>query len=170
MIGNVSQAWLDWNFLEGEADSVARVKEATQTGPGAWARIVGTRDDLDAITEEQQVNPGVYVIYTGPQLIEANERGALVRHSWRVVLAVASAAGGAKGREASPRNLVAGKFLPHLLQALHGYIPKGSTTALVPVTPPPMWPNGKFAYYPLAFTSDCHYSTQKGPANRPMPR
>ena len=161
MIGNVSQSWLDWNFNAGELDIARRIKEAVQTGPDAWARIVGTREDLEAIEEDQQLTPGVYVVYAGPAFKDSSPAGATVEHRWRVVLAVSSKA---PGREASPRNQIAGKFLPSLLQALHGYIPEGSTTALVPVTPPPIWPNGSFTYYPLAFTSDCVYSTRKGPA------
>jgi hypothetical protein len=166
MIGNTTQAWSDWNFLEGELDIVRRIKEAVQTGPGAWARIVGTRDDLDDIKEEQQVTPGVYVIYAGFSVKDANTSQATIEHRWRVVLAVATAT---PGREASPRNQVAGQFLPSLLQALHGFIPAGSTTGLVPATPPPSFPNGKFSYYPLSFVSDTIYTTRKGPAIGPLP-
>lgn len=161
MIAGASQSWLDWNFHAGELDIARRIKDAVQTGPDAWARIVGTRDDMDAITEEQQLTPGVYVIYAGYGVKDATPGGATIEHRWRVVLAIASKV---PGREASPRNQVAGKFLPALLQALHGYIPEGSTTALVPTTPPQPRPSGHFTYYPLAFTSDCVYSTRKGPA------
>ena len=165
MIGN-TQAWADWNFMAGELDIVRRIKEATQTGPDAWARVVGTRDDLDQVKEDQQVTPGVYVIYAGPGFKQANQSQATVEHRWRIVLAVAAAT---PGREASPRNQVAGKYLPSLLQALHGFVPAGSTTGLVPATPPPMYPNGKFSYYPLSFTSETIYTTRKGPAIGPLP-
>lgn len=166
MIGNVSQAWTDWNFMAGELDIVRRIKEATQTSPDAWARVVGTRDDLDEVKEEQQVTPGVYVIYAGFAIKDASTSQATIEHRWRIVLAVSSLS---PGREASPRNLVAGKYLPALMQALHGYIPDGSTTGLVPASPPPTYPNGKFSYYPLSFTSDTIYTTRKGPAIGPLP-
>jgi len=166
MIGNPVQAWSDWNFLAGELDIVRRIKEAAQSGPDAWARIVGTRDDLDEVKEEQQVTPGVYVIYAGFAVKDAGPAQATVEHRWRVVLAVSAAS---PGREASPRNQVAGKFLPALLQALHGFIPAGSTTALVPASPPPVYANGKFSYYPLSFTSETIYTTRKGPAIGPLP-
>ena len=161
MIGGASQAWQDWNFNAGELDIVRRIKEVAQSGPDAWARIVGTRDDMEAVTEEQQLTPGVYVIYAGFAVKDASAAGATLEHRWRVVLAVSSMA---PGREASPRNQIAGKFLPSLVQALHGYVPEGSTTPLVPTTPPASRTNGHFTYYPLAFTSDCVYSTRKGPA------
>lgn len=166
MIGHAAQAWSDWNFLAGELDIVRRIKEAAQTGPDAWARVVGTRDDLDEIKEEQQVTPGVYVIYAGFSVKDAGTSQATIEHRWRVVLAVATAT---PGRESSPRNQVAGRFLPSLLQALHGFIPAGSTTGLVPTTPPPNFPNGKFSYYPLSFTSETIYTTRKGPAIGPLP-
>ncbi len=165
MIGAASQSWADWNFHAGELDIVRRIKEVTQSGPGAWARIVGTREDLEAIQEDQQVTPGVYVVYAGAVFKDSSVAGATVQHQWRVVLAISSKA---PGREASPRNQIAGKFLPGLLLALHGFTPEGSTTPLVPVTPPPIFPSGNFTYYPLAFTSDCVYSTRKGPAIGPM--
>lgn len=157
----MSSAWADWNFNAGELDLVRRIKSVAQSGPDAWARIVGTRDDLEAVTEEKQMTPGVYVIYAGFAVKDASPAGATIEHRWRIVLAVSSKA---PGREASPRNQVAGKFLPALLQALHGYIPEGSTTALVPATPPPGKTSGHFAYYPLMFTSETVYSTRKGPA------
>lgn len=166
MIGNASQAWMDWNFMAGELDIVRRIKEATQTGPDAWARVVGTRDDLDQVKEEQQVTPGVYVIYAGFAVKDASTSQATIEHRWRVVLADSTAT---PGREASSRNLVAGKYLPTLLQALHGFIPAGSTTGLVPASPPPIYPNGKFSYYPLSFTSETIYTTRKGPAIGPLP-
>lgn len=166
MIGNVSQAWTDWNFMAGELDIVRRIKEATQTGPDAWARIVGTRDDLDVVKEEQQVTPGVYVIYAGFAVKDASTTQATIEHRWRIVLAVSSVS---PGREASPRNMVAGKYLPTLVQALHGYIPAGSTSGLVPASPPPNYANGKYSYYPLSFTSDTIYTTRKGPAIGPLP-
>jgi hypothetical protein len=161
-----AQAWADWNFLASEQDIVRRIKEVAQSGPNAWARIVGTRDDLDAITEEQQVNPGVYVVYGGFAVKDATVQQATIEHRWRIVLAVSTVA---PGREAAQRNLVAGKFLPSLVQALHGFTPAGATTGLVPTTPPPIWPNGKFSYYPLSFSCETIYSTRKGPAIGPLP-
>jgi|GEM_PF-2013107 len=160
--------WAEWNFYESELDIVARLKAAIQSGPGAWARIVGTRDDLDTVTEDQQVTPGVYVIYQGFQVVDAKEQRATLRHRWAVVLSVSLA--GAKGRESSPRNQVAGKFLPAILQALHGYTPLGATTPLIPITPPAARPSGRFSYYPLAFTSDTNYSTKQGPSIAPLRR
>ncbi len=166
MIGSPTQAWSDWNFIAGEVDIVSRIKEASQSAPDAWARIVGTRDDMESVKEDQQLTPGVYVIYAGFAVKDASTTQAIIEHRWRVVLAVAVST---PGREASPRNQVAGKFLPALLQALHGFTPAGSTTGLVPVTPPVPWTNGKFSYYPLAFTSETVYSTRKGPAIGPLP-
>ncbi len=168
MLDNGPSAWADWNFLAAELDLVERIKGVAQSGPNAWARIVGTRDDISSVTEEQQVVPGVYVIYGGFAIKNANEFKAEVEHRWRVVLAVATAA--KVGREASLLNQVAGKYLPQLLQALHGYIPLGSTTPLIPVTPPPFSTTGKFGYYPLAFTSDTFYSTRSGPGIVPLDR
>lgn len=166
MIGHAAQSWADWNFLDGELDIVRRIKEVAQTGPAAWARVVGTRDDLDEVKEEQQVTPGVYVVYAGFSVKDASPAQATIEHRWRVVLAISTAT---PGREASPRNQVAGKFLPSLLQALHGFIPAGCTTGLVPTTPPSIYPNGKFSYYPLSFTSETLYTTRKGPAIGPLP-
>lgn len=161
-------AWSAWNFYESELDIVARLKAATQSGAGAWARIVGTRDDLEEVDEARQVVPGVYVLYQGYSVDAVNESRATLRHRWRVVLAVAVVR--AKGREVSRRNQVAGKYLPSIIQALHGYTPAGSTTPLVPATPPAARPSGGFAYYPLDFTADTIYSTKHGPSIAPLRR
>lgn len=160
------QAWADWNFHAGSLDLVKRIKSVAQTGPNAWARIVGTRDDIESTSEESQLTPGVYVVYGVPVFKEANEHKATVEHRWTIVLAVS---GPANTREVSAKDAEAGRYLPQLLQALHGYTPAGCTTPLVPVTPPAQKTSGKYGYYPLAFTATTVYSTRKGPGNGPLP-
>jgi hypothetical protein len=168
-MSHVEQSWLDWNFYDTEQDLVDRLKVAFQTGPDAWARIVGTRDDLAEVTESQQTVPGVYVVYRTYQVVSATDKRAALRHLWFVVLAVS--VGATKQRESVARNKLAGRYLPAILRALHGYTPAGATTPLVPVTPPPPKPSadGRFGYYPVAFTCDAHYSTAGGPAVGPLP-
>lgn len=165
---SVLNAWADWNFLEAELDIVARLKQATQEGPDRWARIVGTRDDMEAVTEAKQTTPGVYVLYRWFSVPEANERRGVIRHQWRILIAVSTVS--ARQREASPLNQVVGKFVPSVLRALHGYTPRGSTEPLVIATPPDRWSGKGFGYYPLAFTSNTHFSLKQGPANAPLNR
>lgn len=167
-MSQIVAAWRDWNFLEAELDIVARLKAATQEGPERWARIVGTRDDMEGVTEEKQVTPGVYVLYRWFAVPDATEKRGVLKHRWLILIAVS--APGAKQREASPLNQVAGRFIPSVLQALHGYTPIGSTEPMVIATPPERWSGKGFGYYPLAFTSNTHFSLKQGPANAPLNR
>ncbi len=161
-----SQAWADWNFHAGSLDLVQRIKSVAQAGDAPWARIVGTRDDMAATREDTQVTPGVYVIYRGLVVKSANEKRAEIEHRWIVVLAIA---GPPNSRESSDRDAEAGRYLPLLVQALHGYTPAGSTAPLVPATPPAPAVSGRYGYYPLLFTAVTVYSTRKGPAVGPLP-
>lgn len=160
--------WAAWNFHAASLDLVQRIKGVAQAAPNAWARIVGTRDDLAAVTEDMQVTPGVYVIYRWFTVLSASKSQAEIEHRWYVVLAVA---GAANSKEPSARDAEAGGYLPQLIQALHGYTPAGCTTPLLPFTPPPAKPseNGRYGYYPLAFKASTIYSTRKGPAVGPLP-
>lgn len=144
---------LAWDFSDTEAGIVAWLKEHTQTGPNAWARVIGTRKELSAVAEEAQVAPAVYVVYRGFRVLEANEFEARLRHTWFVVLAVATAA---SQREAAPINDLAGRHLAQLF-ALHGQRMPGTTSPLIPATPPaPHYSPAKFAYFPLAFTHESY--------------
>lgn len=160
------QAWAAWNFFATQADLVRLIKSVSQEGDAPWARIVGTRDDMAATEEESQLTPGVYVLYRGPSFKSATETRAEVEHRWRIVTAVA---GPANKRDSSARDAEAGRYLPILLQALHGYTPEGSTAPLVPATPPEPKASGKYGYYPLDFTATTIYSTRRGPALGPLP-
>ena len=163
----MSTAWEDWNFTEGVQDIVRRIQSVAQAQGSAWARIVATRDDITDITEEQQVTPGVYVIYRGFAVVgKATTLQATLEHRFAIVLAVSVAN---PGKDVTARTQEAGRYLPSLLKTLHGYIPAGCTTPLVPVTPPAPWGKGKFSYYPLVFASEAIYTTRKGPANGPLP-
>ncbi len=144
-----------WDFMVPEAGIVDRLKATTQTGTGAWCRAVGTRAELAAVAEEMQVTPALYVVYDGFVVLAADEFSATLAHRWFVVLAVASAAG---QRESAPRNQAAGPFMAAVLTALHGYTPPGCKAPLVPTTPPrPHFSEAKFAYYPLAFSTESYH-------------
>lgn len=160
------QAWAEWNFHSAALDLVQRIKAVAQEGDTPWARIVGTRDEMAATQEERQLTPGVYVLYRGFAVRGADERRAELYHRWRIVLAVA---GPVNTRETGARDLEAGRYLPQLVQALHGYTPEGSTGPLIPATPPEPAPSGRYGYYPLDFTALTVYSTRKGPAIGPLP-
>lgn len=159
-------AWRNWNFCEAELDIVARLKAATQEGPDRWARFVGTRDDMESVTEEKQVVPGVYVLYRWFAVPEASEKRGLIRHRWLILVAVSAVS--TRQRDASPLNQVAGRYLPSILHALHGYTPLGSTEPMIVATPPERWSGNGFGYYPLAFTSNTHFSIKQGPSNAPL--
>ncbi len=144
-----------WNFMLAETGMVDRLKATLQTGPNAWARAIGTRTELAAVTEDMQVVPAVYVVYDGFAVLDANEFEATLAHRWFVVIAVASAAA---QREAAPRNQEAGPFMRDVLAALHGFLPPQCRSPLVPSTPPrPYFSPAKFAYYPLAFTTESYH-------------
>ena len=154
---------LDLNLLAAETAIVDRLKAATQTGPDAWCRKVGTRDYLATVAEESQDAPAVYLVYDGPVVFEADEQRASMGHRWLAVVAVATAA---LAREAAPRNQMAGPYMGSVLAALHGFLPPAHTHALVPITPPrPFYSDGgKFAYYPLAFVGRAMFSKRFGMA------
>ena len=160
--------WADWNFHAASLALVQRIKEVSQNGPNAWARIVGTRDDLASVTEANQVTPGVYVLYRGFAVLNADKHNAEIEHRWFVVLSVS---GAANAKEPAAKDAEAGRYLPQLLKALHGWVPDGCTTPLLPMTPPPPRPseNGRYSYYPLAFKASTIYSTRNGPAVGPLP-
>lgn len=152
---------LGWNFHAAETAIVDRIKAAAQSGPGAWARAVETRDKLATVAEEMQTVPAVYVVYDGYTVLEADEQRALLSHRWLVIVVVGNAT---QGRESSPRNQEAGPYVAAVLAALHGYRPPGSTTALVAATPPrPYYSEAKFAYFPVAFTTNVIHSSRRGP-------
>lgn len=160
------QAWADWNFHAASLDLVQRIKAVAQAGSAPWARLVGTRDDMAATQEESQLTPGVYVIYRGFSVQGADDYRAEIEHRWFIVLAIA---GPVNTREAAGRDVEAGRYLPQLVQALHGYTPAGCTSPLVLATPPMPVVSGRYGYYPLAFTALTVYSTRKGPAIGPLP-
>ena len=139
-----------WNFMLAEAGIVNKLTADLQTGPDRWARLIGTRTELAAVTEDMQMAPAVYVVYDGFAVLEADEYQAKLLHRWFVVIAVSDAT---KQREAAPRNQVAGPYMRDVLASLHGYWPPECKGALIPVTPPkPYYSDAKFAYFPLAFT------------------
>lgn len=144
-----------WNWMQAEAGIVDRLKATLQAGPGAWARAIGTRTELAAVTEEMQTAPAVYVVYDGFAVLEANEFEVTLAHRWFAVIAVASAA---TLREAAPRNQLAGPYMRDVLDALHGFLPPECRSPLVPATPPrPYYSEAKFAYYPLAFITESYH-------------
>lgn len=143
-----------WDFTVAEAGIVAWIKAKAQTGDAAWARFVGTRKELAAVAEEMQKAPAVYVVYDGFVVASSNEYEALLAHRWFIVLALANAG---SQREAEPLNDAAGPLMKQLFD-LFGYTPPGCSSPLVPVTPPrPYFSPAKFAYYPLAFTTQSHH-------------
>ncbi|KAI5914622.1 hypothetical protein [Thauera sp. 2A1] len=151
----------EWNFHAAEAGIVEQLKARCQSGPDAWARAVETRDVLATVAEEMQVVPAVYVVYDGYAVLDADEQRALLAHRWLAVVAVSDAS---QGREATARNQKAGPYVADVFAALHGYLPPGSTGALVPAQPPrPYFSEARFAYYAVAFTSEVFHSTRSGP-------
>lgn len=160
----MSEAWADWNLTAIELDVVNRLKTMTQSGPDAWARIVGTRGDIVDVREDQQVVPGVYAIYGGFVIKSANDNAAELEHRLRVVLALRSST-----KDTGAVNVEAGRRLAQLMKGLHGYTAAGCTTPLVPQTPPPIYHKGVFSYYPLQFSATTIYSTRRGPATGDLP-
>jgi hypothetical protein len=152
-----------FNMLLAEAAIVAALVAATQTGPDAWARKVGTRDYLATVSEEMQDAPAVYVVYDGLVVFDSDAQRASLGHRWLVVVAVATAA---QMKEAAPRNELGGVFIFSVLQALHGLLVPGHTEGLRPITPPrPFYSEGgRFAYFPLAFIAPAHFSKRFGMA------
>jgi len=143
-----------WNFSDTEAGILAWLKHRTQQGPDAWARVIGTRKALAAVTEDMQMAPALYVVYHGFVVRDATEFNYTLLHRWVVVLAVATAA---SQREAEPLNDMAGPWLAQLL-GLHGQTLPGCATPLLLATPPaPYYSPAKFAYFPLAFTHESNH-------------
>lgn len=151
----------DLNLLAGEAAIKQRLVEATQTGPNAWCRMVGTRDFLATVAEEMQTAPAIYIVYDGLVVFDADEQRANLGHRWLVVIAVESAQ---TPKESAPRNELGGVYMARVLAALHGLQLPGCTHGLVPAQPPRPYyaPSGRFAYFPLAFTARAHFSTRFG--------
>lgn len=139
----------DWDFSETEAGIVAWLKARTQSGPGAWAREIGTRKELAAVAEEMQVTPAVYVVYQGFRVVTATEDSFELAHRWFVVLAVATAA---SQREAAPINDLAGRYVSQLLNLNGQVMPGAGSPLLITTPPPPYYSPARFAYFPLAFT------------------
>lgn len=154
-----------WNFHAAEAGIVQRLTDACQTGPNAWARAIGTRATLANVAEEMQTTPAIYVVYDGYVVLDADQARALLAHRWLAIVAIGNAT---QGREAAPRNQDAGPLVADVLAALHGYVPPGSSGAMVPATPPrPYFSESRFAYYPVAFTADVIHSIRKGAFSAP---
>lgn len=152
----------DWNFHAAEAAIVAQLKAHCQTGPGAWARAVETRAVLASVAEEMQTVPAIYVVYDGYAVIDADAQRAVLAHRWLAVVAVGNAT---PGPEAAARNQEAGPMVAAVFAALHGFMPPGSSGAMVPATPPrPYYSEARFAYYPVAFTTEARHATRSGPA------
>ncbi|VFR54784.1 hypothetical protein BRI6_1103 [plant metagenome] len=148
------------NFHAAEASIVQRLAASIQAGPNRWARLVGTRKTLADVSEEMQVVPAAYVVYDGYVVLDANEFEAAIAHRWVVVIAVSSAA---QPRQAAPLNEEAGPYIWDVLHALHGFVPEGAATALIPATPPrPYYSEAKFAYYPAAFTCTVKHNIRRG--------
>lgn len=148
------------SFHAAEASIVARLQASLQSGPDAWARLVGTRKTLADVAEEQQTVPAAYVVYDGFVVLDANQFEAVLAHRWLVVVAVSNVA---QGREAAPLNVEAGPYMWDVIGALHGFVPAGSATALVPATPPrPYYSDAKFAYFPVAFTCNVNHNIRRG--------
>lgn len=149
------------NLLSAEAGIVQRLQQATQQGPAAWCRKVGTRDYLASVAEEMQDAPALYVVYDGLVVFDADEQRASLGHRWLVVVAVKNAS---QPREAAPRNEEGGGFMGAVLAALHGLLLPAHTHGLVPTTPPRPYysPGGQFAYYPLAFIARALFSQRFG--------
>lgn len=140
------------NLLAAEAAIVQRLEQATQQGPDAWCRVIGTRDYLATVAEEMQTAPAIYVVYDGLVVYDADEQRASLGHRWLVVIAVETAQA---PREAAPRNELGGERMHQVLSALHGLQVPGHTHGLVPAQPPRPYysPTGRYAYYPLAFVA-----------------
>lgn len=141
-----------WNFLAAQTGIVARIESVSQSGPDAWCRVVGTRKDLAAVSEEMQTVPAVYVVYDGFAVLPStNEQVLVLSHRWLVVLAVGTAA---SQKDADRLDQLAGPYLGQLIQALHGFTPEGCREPLVMSTPPrPYYSPARYAYYPLLLTN-----------------
>lgn len=149
------------SFHVAEGSIVDQLRGALQTGADAWARVVGTRKTLADTAEEMQIVPAVYVVYDGYVVTDANPFEAALAHRWVVVVAVSTAA---QPREAAPLNSEAGPYIWDVIHALHGFVPAGASSALVPTTPPrPYFSEARFAYYPVAFVSSVVHSIRGGP-------
>jgi hypothetical protein len=144
-----------WNFMLAETGIVARLEQSLQHGPGAWARLIGTRPTLESVTEDMQTAPAVYVIYDGFAVLEADECSARLAHRWFAVVVVKNIE---QQRGAAPRNQEAGPYLRDVLAALHGWVPPECVCPFVLTTPPrPYYSPAKFVYYPLAFVSESYH-------------
>jgi hypothetical protein len=156
----MAKGWEEWNFLAAEK-SIADALKASAMKPGAgWARFVGTRLEADEIEEEAQSCPGIYVIYGNFTISDADQKKASLVHSFFVTLSVSSAE---QRNSGYLRTKQAGELIPRILQLLHGFVPDGCTTGLIPATPPKPTHNKKFSYYPLRFTAEAHYRVSSGP-------
>lgn len=152
----------DWNFLAAETAIVEQLKARCQSGPGAWARAVGTRAALAEVAEEMQTVPAIYVVYDGYAVLEADAQRAVLAHRWLAVVAVGNAT---QGRESAARNQEAGPMVAAVFAALHGFMPPGCAGAMVPATPPrPYYSEARFAYHAVAFTVEARHATRTGPA------
>lgn len=150
-----------WNFLAAETAIVEQLKAHCQSGPGAWARAVGTRAALAEVAEEMQTVPAVYVVYDGYAVLEADAQRAVLAHRWLAVVAVGNAT---PGRESAARNQEAGPMVAEVFAALHGFMPPGCAGAMVPATPPrPYYSEARFAYHAVAFTVEARHGTRTGP-------
>lgn len=149
-----------WDFAAAEASIIEQLKAQCQSGPDAWARLVGTRATLAEVAEEMQITPAIYLVYDGFVVLDADEQRAMLAHRWLAIVAIANAA---QGRDSAPRDADGGPCQAAVFRALHGFMPAGSAKALTPATPPrPYYSEAKFAYYPVAFTSAVHHSTRWG--------
>lgn len=149
-----------WDFATAEASIVDQLKAQCQSGPSAWARLVGTRANLAEVAEEMQLTPAIYLVYDGFVVLSADPQRANLAHRWLAIVAIANAV---QGRDSAPRDAEGGPYQAAVFRALHGFMPAGSTEALTPATPPrPYYSEARFAYYPVAFTSLVHHSTRWG--------
>lgn len=152
----------EWNFHQAEDSIKEQLRVCCQTGPGAWAREIGTRAALADTAEEMQNCPAAYLVWDGFLVLDADAQRAIFAHRWLVVVAVANAV---QGRDSAHRTQEGGPYVGDVIRALHGFMPVGSVEALVPATPPrPYYSEAKFAYFPVAFTTIVHHDTRSGVA------
>ena len=148
---------MSWNPLVAQPGIVTRLVTLTQTGPDAWCRRVAARKELQAITEEMQVTPALYVVYDTFRVLAADEFETTLQHRWFVVLALKDAA---SQRDAAPLADDAGPLLSKVMDALIGFVAPGCSTPLILATPPrPYFAPATFAYHPLAFTHESYHCT-----------
>lgn len=143
-----------FDFSVPEAAIAERLCTELMTPGRELVRRVMTKAELADVPAEQQITPAAYVVYGGYTVAGAgevaDELSATLVHRWVVAIAVESAA---RIRESVQRHELGGPIIHATSRALHGWRPCVGFTKLALVSPPPPYYEGKYAYFPIAFTT-----------------